>query len=100
MRERQTAEEINSFLTNDLLSELNPYVGRGAHETFRQAIESVRPVIDSRFSDKPEIAGRIHQTLALALDNALDNGPAAEEYERAAADWIRGRRAALPGCSP
>ena len=89
VQERGTVEQINSFLTEDLLSELDPEVGHGTHETLKQAIEDVRPVIDSRFSRQPEVAARIHQTLALALANAEDDSPAAEEYDRAAADWIR-----------
>ena len=89
MRERRTAEEINSFLADDLLSELNPKKGNGIGGTLKQAVQDVRPLTDSRFSAQPEVAARIHQTLALALDSARDYSPSAEEYDRAAANWIR-----------
>ena len=87
-QERQTTEEINSFLTDDLLSQMNPNIGSGADETLKQAIRGARPMIDTRFSAQPQVAARIHQSVALALDNAQDSSPAAEEYDRAAADWI------------
>ena len=88
-RERETTAQINEFLTDGLLRQSNPNVGRGVDESLNQAIEDVAPEIDGRFPGKPAVAAGVHYTIAQDLDNAAQYDSAAQQYDAAAADWIK-----------
>ena len=83
----RTAGSINDFLTEDLLQQSNPNVGRGVDETLEQAIQDASPKIEQRFENDPSIAAALHDTLAKALDNGQNYAAAGVEFEDAAADW-------------
>jgi serine/threonine protein kinase/DNA-binding winged helix-turn-helix (wHTH) protein len=89
LREQATAAQINEFLTDGLLRQSNPNVGRGIDETLKQAIEDVAPEIDGRFPGKPEVAAGVHYTIAQDLDNAAQYDSAGQQYDAAAVDWIK-----------
>jgi serine/threonine protein kinase len=48
------------------------------------AVEHALPDIDRRFKDEPEVAARLHQTIARSLEARSDYAIARSEYERAA----------------
>lgn len=94
--ERDMAEKQNAsstamfqFLAEDLLGRSNPFrVGADSNssrqETLLQAIDKALPKIDQRFPGEPEIAGRLHETVAEALDNQTNFPEAFAEYGAAA----------------
>jgi serine/threonine protein kinase len=88
VREERVAEQINSFLADDLLRESNPDRGQGVNETLNQAIQAVAPQIDQRFSGEPRIAATLHDAIAGALDNQNEFLAAGKQFDDAAAKWI------------
>jgi len=82
-RETAVASEINKFLSDDLLGRANPFQSGRATETLTEAIREASPRIDRKFAAEPEIAARLHLTIAQALDNRSDFREARKEYERA-----------------
>jgi hypothetical protein len=77
------------FLADDLLGRSSPF-HRSAdssatrQETLLQAIDKALPKIDERFSGEPEIAGRLHETVAEALDRQTNFPEAFAGYGAAA----------------
>ena len=53
------------------------------------AVKQASPKIDRQFRDVPEVAARLHQAIARALDNRTNYGDARREYDRAAALFLR-----------
>jgi serine/threonine protein kinase len=88
-RETAIATEINQFLSDDLLGRGNPFQSGKAAETLTDAIHEASPSIDRKFAAEPEIAARLHRTIAQALDNRSDFPQAREEYERAHQLFLR-----------
>jgi hypothetical protein len=106
IHERDSASEQNAassamfhFLADDLLGRSNPFhgasdSGASSHETLIEAIEKSVPQIDLRFRAQPNIAGRLHETIAEALNNQTRFPEADAEFEAAAASF---REAEGPG---
>jgi DNA-binding winged helix-turn-helix (wHTH) protein/serine/threonine protein kinase len=88
---RQTgiADAVNRFLANDLLGQSDPFRSGKSEETLSDAVKRALPDIDRQFHDAPEVAARLHQTVARALDNRSEFDDARREYEAAAALFVR-----------
>lgn len=84
-REAAIAASVNRFLANDLLGRANPFQSGRSDESLIQAVKQAEPNIDRQFRDAPEVAARLHQAIARALDNRTDYADARPEYARAAA---------------
>jgi eukaryotic-like serine/threonine-protein kinase len=88
-RQDATSTAMFQFLANDLLGQSNPFHGGAAsgsasQVTLLQAIDKALPQIDQRFKGQPETAGRLHETVAQALENQTNFPEAFAEYEAAA----------------
>ena len=83
LREKMIATEVNKFLSDDLLGRANPFQSGKATESLTQAILRASPRIDRKFAAEPEIAARLHLTIAQALDSRSDFKEARHEYARA-----------------
>ncbi len=85
--DRQTAiaDSINQFLSNDLLGRSNPLQSGKASETLVDAVVQASANIDRQFQREPQVAARLHQTIARSLDSRTDYPVARREYDRAAA---------------
>jgi len=79
------AAAINLFLADDLLGRSDPFQTGKSEETLLSAVKQASPNIDRQFRDAPEVAARLHQAIAKALDNRSDFPDARREYDRAAA---------------
>jgi serine/threonine protein kinase/DNA-binding winged helix-turn-helix (wHTH) protein len=84
-RQTAIAAAVNQFLADDLLGRSDPFQSGKSGETLLDAVKQASPNIDRQFHGAPEIAARLHQTIAKALDNRSDFPDARREYERAAA---------------
>ena len=82
-RQTAIATTINQFLSDDLLGRGNPFQSGKATETLLDAIRLASPSIDRKFKDEPQIAARLHLTIAQALDSRTNYPEARGEYERA-----------------
>ncbi len=82
-RQTAIATTINQFLSDDLLGRGNPFQSGKAAETLLDAIKVASPSIDRKFKDEPQVAARLHLTIAQALDNRTNYPEARGEYERA-----------------
>ena len=82
-RQTAIATTVNQFLSDDLLSRGNPFQSGAASETLLDAIKTASPSIDRKFKDEPQVAARLHQTIAQALDNRTNYPEARGEYQRA-----------------
>ncbi len=82
-RQTAIATTINQFLSDDLLGRGNPFQSGKATETLLDAIKLASPSIDRKFKDEPQIAARLHLTIAQALDSRTNYPEARVEYERA-----------------
>ena len=84
-RQTQIADSVNRFLANDLLGRSNPFQSGKADETLLDAVKRASPGIDRQFANEPQVAARLHHTIARALDLRTDYPDARREYDRAAA---------------
>ena len=82
-RERGIAMAMNRFLSDDLLGRADPFRTGNASETFAQVVKQASPRIDLQFHAEPEVAARLHQTLAGAFDKRSDFPQARREYAEA-----------------
>ncbi len=82
-RQTAIATSINQFLSDDLLGRENPFQSGKASETLLDAIKEASPSIDRKFEYEPQVAARLHLTIAQALDNRSNFSEAREEYEHA-----------------
>ena len=82
-RQTAAANAVNQFLADDLLGRGNPFQSGKADETLFDAIQKASPSIDRKFADEPEVAARLHLTIAQALDNRSNFPESRSEYERA-----------------
>jgi eukaryotic-like serine/threonine-protein kinase len=89
--DRQTAiaAAVNHFLADDLLGRSDPFQSGKSEETLSNAVKQASPNIDRQFHDAPEVAARLHQTIAKALDNRSEFPDARREYDRAAALFVQ-----------
>jgi non-specific serine/threonine protein kinase len=92
--ERRRAEQINRFLSEDLLGATDPSGPGGAHNpTMREVLAATQARIDSRFADDPETRASIDLALGKAYFGMTDY-PQAEQFERAAFDTLARTRGA------
>jgi serine/threonine protein kinase len=84
-RQTSIAASINQFLSDDLLGRSNPLQSGKASETLLDAVVQASANIDRQFQREPQIAARLHQTIARSLDSRTDYPVARREYDRAAA---------------
>jgi serine/threonine protein kinase len=84
-RQTAIADSINGFLSNDLLARSNPLQSGKASETLLDAVVQASANIDRQFQREPQVAARLHQTIARSLDSRTDYPVARTEYDRAAA---------------
>jgi eukaryotic-like serine/threonine-protein kinase len=84
-RQTAIADSINRFLSNDLLARSNPLQSGKASETLLDAVVQASANIDRQFQLEPQVAARLHQTIARSLDSRTDYPVARTEYDRAAA---------------
>jgi len=84
-RQTEIAASINQFLSDDLLGRSNPLQSGKASESLVDAVVQASPNIDRQFQREPQVAARLHQTIARSLDSRTDYPVARSEYERAAA---------------
>ena len=82
-RQTAIASAVNQFLSDDLLGRGNPFQSGKAAETLLDAIKQASPNIDRKFADEPQVAARLHLTIAQALDNGSNFPEARAEYDRA-----------------
>jgi serine/threonine protein kinase len=83
-RQTAIADSINQFLSNDLLGRSNPLQSGKASETLVDAVVQASANIDRQFQREPQVAARLHQTIARSLDSRTDYPVARTEYDRAA----------------
>ena len=83
-RQTAIAATVNRFLADDLLGRTDPFQSGRSDETLIDAVKRASQSIDSQFRDTPEVAARLHQTIAKALDNRTVYADARAEYQRAA----------------
>ncbi len=79
------AGAMNRFLATDLLGRSDPFHSGKSDETLVDAVKQALPRIDRQFHDMPEVAARLHHSIARALDNRTNYPDARQEYDRAAA---------------
>src|SRR5262249_40643927 len=82
-RQTAIATAVNKFLSDDLLGRGNPFQSGKAAESLTDAIQQASPSIDRKFALEPQVAARLHLTIAQALDNRSNFAEARAEYERA-----------------
>ncbi len=84
--ERRRAEQINRFLSEDLLGATDPSGPGGAHNpTMREVLAATQARLDSRFADDPETKASIELALGKAYFGMTDY-PQAERFQRAAVE--------------
>jgi DNA-binding winged helix-turn-helix (wHTH) protein/serine/threonine protein kinase len=83
-RQTEIAAAVNRFLADDLLGRSNPFQSGKSSETLAEAIQQATGDIDRQFENAPEVAARLHQAIAKALDNRSDFPSARKQYQRAA----------------
>ena len=88
-RETAIVGTMNQFLADDLLGRSDPFHGEGARETLVDAVKQASPTIDRQFHNAPEIAARLHHSIARALDNRSEFPGARPEYDRAVALYLQ-----------
>jgi DNA-binding winged helix-turn-helix (wHTH) protein/serine/threonine protein kinase len=83
------AASVDRFLSDDLLGRSDPFQSGQAGERLIDAVKHAAAKVDGQFSGSPEVAARLHHTIARALDNRTDYAAARPEYARAAALFQR-----------
>ena len=83
--QRDIAEAVDRFLSDDLLNRANPYKTGFSNETLVEAVKQASPQIDRRFAAEPLIAANLHHTIAKALDKRMDYADGDKEYLKTAA---------------
>jgi serine/threonine protein kinase/DNA-binding winged helix-turn-helix (wHTH) protein len=89
IRQASIADSVNRFLANDLLGRSDPFQSGKSEETLVEAVKQAASHIDRQFREAPEVAARLHQTIARALDNRSDFPDARSEYERASGLFVQ-----------
>jgi len=88
-RQTAIATAVNRFLAEDLLGRSDPFRSGNSSTTLADAVKRAIPDIDRQFHDAPAVGARLHQAVARALDNRSEFAPARQEYDRAAALFVR-----------
>ena len=91
-REAATANAINAFLTDDLLSRANPFETGNAAESMIDATMRAERVIPVRFAAQPLVAAGLYAVIAKAFTQrtALDAARAAYSYAIASYERAEG----------
>ena len=82
-RQTAIATSVDRFLSDDLIGRGDPFQSGNSAETLLEAIKQASPAIDREFANEPEVAARLHLTIAQALDSRSNFPEARPEYERA-----------------
>jgi DNA-binding winged helix-turn-helix (wHTH) protein/serine/threonine protein kinase len=88
-RQAAIAASINRFVAQDLLARSDPFHSGKSDETLIGAVKRAIPDIDRQFANEPEVAARLHDTIATALARRDESKDAILEYQRAAALFVR-----------
>jgi eukaryotic-like serine/threonine-protein kinase len=88
-RQTNITNAINLFLADDLLGRSNPFQSGKAAESLVDAVNQASASIDSQFKNAPEVAARLHHTIAKALDSRTNYADARREYERAVTLYLQ-----------
>src|SRR5215469_7789251 len=88
-RQTAIASAVNRFLSDDLLGRGDPFQSGKADQSLLDAILQASPGIDHKFANEPEVAARLHLTIAQALDNRSNFPEARQEYERTHALFLQ-----------
>jgi non-specific serine/threonine protein kinase len=88
-RERQRAEQINRFLTQDFLGILDPSAPGGLHDTtIKEALIRAAGRLGNRFNDDPATKGAIELAMGQAYSGLTDYD-SAELHSRKAVELLR-----------
>ena len=82
-RQTAIATSVDRFLSDDLIGRGDPFQSGNSGETLLEAIKQASPAIDREFANEPEVAARLHLTIAQALDSRSNFSEARQEYQRA-----------------
>lgn len=82
-RAATVAEQINDFLTRDLLAQADPYTNPDRDLTVREVLDRARVSIGQRFASEPAIEAGIRSSLADAYQGIGDFKRAREQFEAA-----------------
>jgi non-specific serine/threonine protein kinase len=85
LRQFDIAQAVDDFLNNDLIAAANPNAGGTSHITVLEAVGKAAGRIDSRFSQSPQVAIVLHQTVGDAYRALGDYLLAESEFQRAKA---------------
>ncbi|MBK8286121.1 MAG: tetratricopeptide repeat protein [Ahniella sp.] len=77
------AENVNRFLTEDLLSQADPYNTPKPDLSVRELLDRARAGLGERFDGQPGIEAGIRATLARSYSGVGEYDVATQEYERA-----------------
>jgi hypothetical protein len=87
-RQAAIAASINRFVAQDLLARSDPFRSGKSDETLVGAVKRAIPDIDRQFEKEPEVAARLHDTIATALARRDESKDAILEYQRAAVLFV------------
>lgn len=83
-RQARVAEEVNSFLNDDLLAAIAPE-HEGAEVTVRQVLDKAAKNLEGRFKDEPSVEAALRTTIGTSYAKLGDFDAALEHVERAMA---------------
>jgi DNA-binding winged helix-turn-helix (wHTH) protein len=83
-RQAAISASINRFVAQDLLARTDPFHAGKPDETLVAAVKRAASDIDGQFPSEPEVAARLHDTIATALGRRDEPADAIREYQRAA----------------
>ncbi len=78
----RVAEEVNSFLNDDLLAAMNPE-HEGSQVTVRQVLDKAAAKLEGRFEGEPRVEAALRETIGTSYAKLGDNESALEHVERA-----------------
>ena len=87
--ERRAATAAYDFLSDDVLARVSPARADAADETLTEAVLRARSELDRRFAHQPQLAGRLHATLARAFTQRSQWDEARRSYMMADAAFRR-----------
>ncbi|MEM9801872.1 MAG: tetratricopeptide repeat protein [Planctomycetota bacterium] len=86
VREARVADEVNSFLNDDLFASIDP-LRLGYDVTVREVLDAASERLDGRFPDEPVVEASLRSTLGASY-RRLGEYPAAEGHLRQSADLL------------
>lgn len=82
IEQRNIAEEMNRFVTEDILGAANPLASGSATLTVRDALERSSSKIDARFPGQPGLVAQLHAVVAGAYYQLSDYASAAQHFRK------------------